>query len=307
MRLALPFALAALPAAAEPPSVVTDIAPVHSILSAVMGDLGAPSVLLPAGADPHGFALRPSDAAALEGADLVVLMGEALTPWIEGPLDSLAPGAVRLKLIELDGIDLIEMGEDMHGHDDDHDAHADEDHDDHDHGEHAADDHDDHDHGDTDPHAWLSPDHAARFARAAADALAELDPDNAAAYAGNAAAFGDRLAAIEAPAVEAAPWIAGHDAYAYAARWIGAPAAGAIVDADGQAPGATTLDGLQDLAAEARCVIARPGADDRLIAVLGDLPIVELDPLGADLELGADLLPALLERTAAAFAECLGG
>jgi len=61
-----------LPALADVPRVMTDIAPIHSLTAQVMGDLGTPDLLLPPGADPHDFALRPSDAAALGNADIVI-------------------------------------------------------------------------------------------------------------------------------------------------------------------------------------------------------------------------------------------
>ena len=54
MRLTLPLALIApLPALAEPPQIVTDIAPIHSLVSQVVGDLATPSVLVDSASNPH--------------------------------------------------------------------------------------------------------------------------------------------------------------------------------------------------------------------------------------------------------------
>lgn len=156
---------AATGAMADVPKVAVDIAPVHSIVSAVMGDLGTPDLVIPAGASPHNHALRPSEARALDQADVVVWMGHALAPWLEGPVESLAGDAVHVELLDLPQTMLLDFRTGAtfgaHDHDqghDDHDDHGDEghadahDHDDHeDHGEedHAdAHDHDDHeDHG----------------------------------------------------------------------------------------------------------------------------------------------------------------
>jgi len=61
MRLALPLTLClATPALADAPRVVTDIPPVHSLAAMVMDGVGTPELLLPPGASPHDFALRPS-------------------------------------------------------------------------------------------------------------------------------------------------------------------------------------------------------------------------------------------------------
>ena len=66
---ALPFLVPTFAAAA--PKVVTDIAATHSIAAAVMGDVAAPTLIMPPGASPHDFAMRPSEAAALEDLQVV--------------------------------------------------------------------------------------------------------------------------------------------------------------------------------------------------------------------------------------------
>ena len=66
VALAFAFALALLLAlplrAAAGLEVVASIAPVHSLVARVMQGAGTPYLLLPAGASPHGHALRPSGA-----------------------------------------------------------------------------------------------------------------------------------------------------------------------------------------------------------------------------------------------------
>ncbi|WP_108815323.1 zinc ABC transporter substrate-binding protein [Loktanella sp. Alg231-35] len=148
IRYIAPFALLPLTANAEAPKVITDIAPIHSLTAQVMGDLGTPDLLLPPGADPHDFALRPSDADRLGNAALVIWVGHGLTPWLEEPLEILAPSAIQLELLETDGWETLEIRDlkeiganDDHEHDED--GHDDHDHDDHDHDE---DEHDDHEH-----------------------------------------------------------------------------------------------------------------------------------------------------------------
>ncbi len=151
-------------ALADVPNVAVDIAPVHSLVARVMEGVGTPDLIVPAGASPHEYNLRPSEAAALQEADLVFWIGEDLSPWMEGAVETLADGATVTTLLEADGTVLFDFREDAlfeaHDHGDEdahgHDDHADDhDHDDHDYGdEHAKDDehaHDaDHDH-DHDP------------------------------------------------------------------------------------------------------------------------------------------------------------
>lgn len=156
---------------AEVPSVAVDIAPVHSLVARVMDGLGTPHLIVQPGASPHGYNLRPSEAQALQDADIVVWMGEDLTPWMEGALETLTTDAAVTTLLETEGTTLLDFREGAlfeahdHGDHDDHEDHSDhDDHDDakddhehedaHDHGdEHGHDDHDDHDdHKDSDDH-----------------------------------------------------------------------------------------------------------------------------------------------------------
>ena len=88
---------------ADTPTIVADIAPVHGLVAAVMGDLGAPDLLLPPDDDPHGYQLRPSQARALASADLVIWIGPALTPWMDRMLRNL--DATHLDLLAADAID----------------------------------------------------------------------------------------------------------------------------------------------------------------------------------------------------------
>ncbi len=207
---------------ADAPKVAVDIAPVHALVARVMEGVGAPDLIIPAGASPHSYALRPSEAAAIEGSDLVFWVGEELTPWLHDALDTLAEDAVVTSLGQSEGTkqlpfregalfdphdhghdDHDDHGHDDHGHDDhshddhDHDDHGHDDHshDDHGHDEHGHDEHghdehghDDHGHahGAFDPHLWLSPYNAQNWLSVIAAQLSASDPDHAATYAANA-------------------------------------------------------------------------------------------------------------------------
>ncbi len=174
----------------------------------------------------------------------------------------------------------------------------------------------DHDHGNIDPHAWLDPANAQVWLPAIAEALATLDPENAAAYRVNAeAAARDLQALADALADRLEPlrgrtYIVQHDAYGYFEARFGLNALAALTAADGSAPGPARLREAMGAAAqaEARCLLVEPGADPRLAglaATEADLPVVTADPLGAALSPGPDLYSALLEALAAAFVSCL--
>ncbi|MDG1424723.1 MAG: zinc ABC transporter substrate-binding protein, partial [Paracoccaceae bacterium] len=68
---------------AEAPQVAVDIAPVHSLVARVMEGVGTPDLIIPAGASPHEYNLRPSEAASLQNADVVFWVSASLTPWMK--------------------------------------------------------------------------------------------------------------------------------------------------------------------------------------------------------------------------------
>ena len=226
--LLLSTALTLLPAAAaaDSPNVVTTIKPVHSLVAGVMEGVGTPFILIDGAASPHGFALKPSQAFLLEGADAVFWIGHDLETSLEKPLDTLAEDAVHVSLMDAPGVELLGRRTgaafEKHDHDldhgsghdeakhDDHDDHdhkeaKHDDHDDHDHKEAKHDDHDDHDHkeakhdvhddhdhdkhaeGGKDPHIWLNPGNARAMVAEISAQLSKLDPENAATYQKNAA------------------------------------------------------------------------------------------------------------------------
>jgi zinc transport system substrate-binding protein len=320
IRLLSLCALAPAAAFAEVPQVMTDFAPIHSLTAQVMGELGTPDVLLPPGADPHDFALRPSDATQLGEADLVIWTGPTLTPWLTDLIDTLAPTAAQLTLLDVAGWETLPV-RDMQqfvlaATEDEHD-HGDLD--DHAHGDHGHDDHaHDHDHGDFDPHAWLDPAVAQVWVAAIADRLSTADPDNAATYAANADAAIDRLTALDNEiAAQMSPlaglaYVLPHDGYQYFESRYGLTAAGAISGIDARTPGPAQVASLRDQMAASNivCVFSDVEIGDRWATVVTegtDARTAQIDGVGAALDSGPDLYEGMMRRLAYDFAGCLGG
>ncbi|WP_353472799.1 zinc ABC transporter substrate-binding protein [Salipiger sp. H15] len=316
IRTLLPALLLASPALAEVPKVVTDIAPVQGLVASVMGDLGTPGLLIPAGASPHSHALKPSEARALQQADLIFWIGPELSPDLARKIDAIAAEGTAVALFDLPGTRHLAARSDVlfaePGAEEGHDHGAHEDHDDHDHEDHDA---EGHHHEGGDPHAWLSLDNAATWLTAITATLSEADPENAPAYAANAEAAQARLAEARATAeatlapVKDQRFVVFHDAFQYYEDTFGLTVLGAISLSDATTPSPARLDALRDAleGAGAACVFAEPQFDPRLIAAVTEgagTPVAELDPLGAKLEPGPGFYPALIEDMAQRIATC---
>ena len=336
-RLPLALAAAALlgSAAAAPATadddlqVVASIKPVHSLVSAVMAGVGEPHLIIRGHSSPHTFTMRPSDAAALEGAHIVFMIGDTMETALAGPVDALAGNARVVKLVDTPGLVLRTMREggafedhdhSSHGHGgmDDHDDHADRD--DHGHG-HGHDDHDDHaddmdDHGAFDLHVWLDPINGWTLARAIGGALSDVDPANAAIYEANVDALLHRLdyltgeIAQEVAPARGVPFIVFHDGYRYFEDRFGLTAAGSVVVSPERPPGARRISELRERldSLGVVCVFDEPQFDERLVRTViegSDVRSGTVDPIGATIEDGPELYFTLLRNMAASFSNCL--
>ena len=338
--LALCLTMIAGTAMADTPRVAVDIAPIHSLVARVMADVGTPDLILPPGASPHEYNLRPSEAAALQNADIVVWMGADLAPWMEHAVETLATNASVLTLLEADATTRLDVREDAlfeahdHGHDD-HDDHSDHDaHDDHDdhshetHDDHADDKHDDekhddaHDdhahgaHGAHDPHAWLSPANAGAWLNLIAAQLSAADPDNAGAYFSNAATARAELDTLIAEVnatldpVRGRKFIVFHDAYQYFETAFDFSAAGAISLSDATDPSPARIAQVRDRVRDQdiACVLTEPQFNSGIIATVLDGTNAKTalsDPRGVGLTPGPALYPQLIRNLATALADCL--
>lgn len=311
--LAPVFACLALPALADMPRVVADIGPVHSMVARVMDGVGVPDLMLPTGVSPHGHAMRPSEADALSKADAVFWVGASLAPWMERAVDSLAQDAVSVELLVDAGVAPLPEGaaqadadraiENLlpleHGHDD-----------------HAGHGHEGHDHGGFDPHAWLDPATGKLWLDRIADTLAELDPENAIIYTANAEAGRAELDSlmIEIRArltpLRGRGYITFHDAYSWFETRFDLPALGSISVSDATPASAGQVAALREIitTSEATCIFSEPQFDPGLAEILVDGTSVHtgvLDPLGATLQPGTELYPALLRNLSLSLEDCL--
>lgn len=302
MTSMLKFALSLLACLAPQPllaglKVVTDIPPVQSLVAGVMGETGAPVLLLRPGTSPHDLALRPSDATALEAADVVFWIGPSLSPMLEKAMTTLGADARRVLLLEAPGTNRLALreGADLgdHAHEDGHEGRETE---------------------GPDPHAWLDPSNGIAWARVIAETLAEADPENAALYRANAAATAARItvASAEAQALLSAhrpSFALYHDELNYFSHAFGVTAVTALTDSDAQSPGPRRRTEVLDLLAQSRpaCIVGSPeiapAALTPLSAAAG-AKVVTLDTLTAGQAPGPDLYPGLFTTLAAALASC---
>jgi len=300
----------------KPISVVASIKPIHSLVAAVMGDIGTPHLLLEAPSSAHHFTLKPSQARSLQAADIVFWVGPTMEQPLTKALATLAPQAQTLPLIESAGLVLINFDKVTPAHEKhDHEKH---DHEKHDHEKHDKhDEHAKHDNHLINPHIWLDPQNAKIMLGVIAVRLAKADPENASTYAANADSMAARLATLETDitsqlaSYSAAKFLVLHDAHVYFERRFGLRNYGAITTEPDVMPTASRVKALRDELREHRfdCIFTEPFLGQKAAALIAEgskVSIGTLDPIASNLPAGAQLYPDLLMSYAKALRSCFG-
>jgi len=276
----LAVATAALPGAAgEPLEVWVSIPPMLEIVGRVGGDRVHAQALLAPGASPHTFEPTPRQLAGLWEADLFLGIGVSFETPLLAKIASMRPDlavADCSREVELAPID---------------DAHLDA---------HPAER--------FDPHTWLDPVLVKVEAAAVRDELCRLSPADCAALDANLASYlADLEAAHRRIETMLAPYrgrtlLVFHPAYGYFARRYGLEQV--AVEVGGKEPTPRQLGLLveQAKASGATALFVQPqvrGSAAAAVAEALGCPLVELDPLAADLS-------ANLERMARDIAAAMG-
>lgn len=278
--------------------VLTSIKPLQQIAAAVQDGVGSPEVLLPPGASPHHYALRPSDVRRVGDADLLYWIGPDMESFLPRVLGSRSKPAVAVQ--SLPGLQLRHFGEDSHSHEED-------DHDEHDH---------DHRPGSLDAHLWLSSANARVIAAKMAADLAAADPANAARYQSNLKAFSERLDGLDArikarvAGIAGKPYFVFHEAFDYFESAYGLKHTGVFSVASEVQPGAQHVAAMRQRLQEVgkTCVFSEPPLRPRLAQTLtAGLPVrlAELDALGGTDSVDAKGYERLLEKLGGDLAGCL--
>jgi zinc transport system substrate-binding protein len=279
------------------PRVVASIGPVASLAAAVMGDLGEPRQIVRGYGSPHAYQMRPSDAASLRDADLILWIGPSLETFLERPLAGVRDGARVVALAAVPGLALLpnRRAGVLEG-----DAHSGE--------QHRI--------GSYDPHVWLSPFNAKLMAGAIAEELSAIDPENAGTYRANTGRLWQGIDDMEvrigsrlAP-VRAIPFVVFHDAFQYFEESFGLNAVGSVTVSPDRMPSARRIKALREKIAEsgARCVFREPQFESALVRVLledSDARAGVLDPLGTAVTPGPNAYFELMNANTDALIECL--
>ncbi|MFN8635059.1 MAG: metal ABC transporter substrate-binding protein [Chloroflexota bacterium] len=207
--------------------VVSTVSPITNIVTNVGGNRIEIVGLIPPGVDSHTFEPSPGDARKLAAADLIVVNGLAL----EGTTIELAQANLK------SGATILELGPNTISRD-----------------QWVFDFSFPEEHGDPNPHVWMNPLFALRYAELVRDALVQLDAPNADYYTQNTERFRARIDELDRAIVATVATIPEqnrklltyHDSFAYFAPRYGFEVIGAIQPSDFAEPSPREVAALID-------------------------------------------------------------
>lgn len=268
---------ACAPSPLESADFVVTIPPLQFILQEITGDVASVACILPPGASPHTYELRPSTARLLENAKAVFYVDDSIDGWAA----RLAPGRIH-PLFDL-------VPENLR-----REFHAE-----HHHGDATASD---------EPHTinahfWSDPVVVEAIVPRLVEILSQLDPTNGGAYTANATRFLSVLKTLDeefkaAPApLDGYALVAFHPSWCYYFERYGIEVAAYVEPFPGKEPTPQTIQQLkQDLKGAKRCIVLSevqlPAKSAEVLAETLGADIAVIDPMGGqgDRTTYADLL-----------------
>lgn len=278
-------------------AVLASVRPLGFIAAAIADGVMPTEVLLPDGASPHDFALRPSDIQRMRTADLVVWVGPEMEAFMTKSVAQLPPNR-QVEIAALPAVKpMLIKGSDDDEHDHDHDD-------------------GDHHHGEYNMHVWLSPEIARETAIVIHNKLVQLLPQKKQQLDANLSHFEEsltkadkNLGSILQP-VQGKGYFVFHDAYGYFEKHFGLSPLGHFTINPEIQPGAQRLHLIRTQLVEqkATCVFAEPQFRPAVITAVAQGTKVRmgtLDPLGSGIVLGADSYVNFLSQLTNQYLSCL--
>ena len=262
--------------------IVTTTTHVTDFTRNIAGDASAVYPLLQANQSAHSFDPSAKDLLELSAADVLVISGAELEPWVD---DALTAANFNGEIIDAStGITLLQSGETEAEHDHAAEEAAAEEA----AAEEAPADEHDHLHADGDPHIWTSPANAELMVTNITDGLVAADPENASIYTANADSYIGQLAVldewvtenIEQVAIAERLLVTNHDAFTYFVSEYGITFVGSIIPEfdDNAEPSAADIDALVEKIRETgvRAIFAESSISSKLaeaVAAQADIEV----------------------------------
>lgn len=277
----------------SPPSVIVTIKPLHSLVAAVMGELGTPELLIDGKASEHDYTLKPSDMKKMQNADIIFFESLDLETFLINTIPTLHDGTIAVELAASDGV----VREQALNSDMEVDEHA---------------------HGLYDPHLWLSPQNAIAMTKQIKKILSMKDKKNRGIYEMNTKNYINKISktseqiTLKLSPYKNVPFIVFHDAFGYFVKSYGLNQTAAVSMNPDSPLSAEKISDINGVIKRKHiyCVFADPAFSEASVKKILNNPdrvkIGTLDPIGNNLEKGESAYLGILDGVANNLLSCFG-
>lgn len=280
--------------------IVSSVKPIGFIAEAIASGVTDTDILLPDGASPHTYFLKPSDLVKLKSAQLVIWVGEDIETFLPTILKDIDKKK-QIELMQLPQVKAFLRVEQKHN---ESKFHHENNHKDHFHN------------SEYDEHIWLSPKIAKIIAQAIHNKLIIQYPNKRAIIDENLSKFTTKLIETEQNIakklinVQNKGYFVFHDAYGYFESQFGLKNLGSFIINPAVQPGVQKIYAIQQKLKEhqAVCVFKEPQFNSAVIEKLvdgTDVHIGVLNPLGTDIIPSKDSYSQFLLQLTQQFLDCL--
>ena len=291
------------------PKVVVTIAPLHSLVAGIMDGVAEPDLLIEATQSAHGYSLKPSEAAKLNTANVIVWVGPEYETTFKGTIDA-AKALYKVTITKTEGVNLLPLrtfkdepemccpidlpiGCNCDHHKDHHEVSG------------------------KDGHLWLAVSNAKALVTKVTQVLSELDQRHAADYLANSKKVIAKLNQLNADiyaemkSVKGKQYLTYHDFTQYFDMNYGTKCVGAIrINADRE-PTAQDIKRVNEFANNgAVAIFSEPQFETKTLTKISKesgVTYAQIDALGVGLTPGSDLYFEMMRRLMSDMKKALEG
>lgn len=262
------------------------------LVTAIAGKHLQSRQLIPDGASPHHYSLKPSDIKLLHNAQIIFRVDEELESFLNKSLQQVSKSTLAISLADIEGVHLLPISHQKthkqkeHSHDSNHDLHI-----------------------------WLDPNNAIAISKAIAAKLSKIDPTHSDDYNNNLEQLilkihtTDKKLKEKLKLVAETPFIVFHNAWGYFENHYGLKNVSVINQAPTRQLGAAKIKAIREeiKAKKIVCLFSEPQFQAEVIQTLiknSHVKVVELDVLGSHIDINSNSYIELLNTLSSGFLSC---
>lgn len=277
-------------------NIVSSIKPIDSLVRMISGDNNENQLLISGNQSPHGFVIRPSDIEMINKADIIFYIDDSFEDFLRNILDS-ANNLIKIPLLQKSNLNLLNQRNNLNWKSKKVSMKTKAPF--------------------PDPHVWLDTRNAQKILKTITEELIRIDPEKEKIYEANYKSSIDRIDDLNKSLKDKlkkqkGSFMVYHDGFHYFEEQFNLNNVGAITFNPQNNISIKSLrrnmTKAEDLSV--KCIFNEPQFNKKfsyMVAKRSSARVIEIDPIGFDLNPSSNLYSKLMMNASNAFVKCLSG